>query len=240
MRKALVTGASRGIGQAIALELGRQNIEVYGTATSQTGADKITQMFADKDISGRGFVFRADSLESVQSLFSMLPVAPDIVVNNAGITRDMLLIKMKEDDWNDVIQTNLTALFQICKSAVRPMMKARWGRIINITSISGLMGNPGQSNYAAAKAGIIGFSKSLARELATRNITVNCIAPGFIETDMTREISDTVRTAITQTIPLGRFGKPEEIAPVVALLASDAGGYITGETICISGGLYMK
>ena len=235
--KALVTGASRGIGRAVALELGRRDVEVYGTATSQEGADAITQAFKEEGVSGGGCVLRVESSESIRDLFSTLPATPDILVNNAGVTRDGLLIKMSEDDWNDVIRTNLSALFRICKIAVRPMMKARWGRVINVTSISGLMGNAGQCNYAAAKAGVIGFSKSLARELASRNVTVNCVAPGFIDTDMTRTIPDAARATLIQTIPMRRFGKPEEIAPVVALLASEAGGYITGETICVSGGL---
>ena len=238
-RTALVTGVSRGIGQAIAVALGKQGMTVYGTATGKTGVEVIEQTFSDAGINGSGFILDLSSTESIQNLFSNLPNLPDVLVNNAGITRDGLLLRMTEEDWNAVIQTNLTSLFHICKIASKGMVKARWGRIINITSVSGLMGNAGQCNYAAAKAGVTGFSKTLARELATRNITVNCIAPGFIETDMTASLSEDIRTQVAQMIPLGRFGKPEEIASAAVLLASEAGAYITGETININGGLVM-
>ena len=241
--KALITGASRGIGYAIALELGRNGAEVYGTATQEKGLEQIAKMLKDENIQGKPFLLNVTDSDSVTQLFSQLEkegLAPDILVNNAAITRDGLLIKLSAEDWNDVIQTNLSSVYQISKFCIRGMMKKRWGRIINIASISGLMGNAGQCNYAAAKAGIIGFSKSLAREVAVRNITVNCIAPGFIDTDMTQALPEKLRADLCQQIPVKRFGKPEEIARFITVLASDAGGYITGETINISGGLYMS
>ena len=240
---ALVTGASRGIGRAIALELGRQGAIVAGTATTIDGAGSISEYFSQNGIQGQGFcldVSSTDAVESVMNAISAyLGAAPLILVNNAGITRDNLLMRMKEEEWHSVINTNLNALYRVCRIAVKAMTKARWGRIINISSVVASSGNPGQSNYAASKAAAEGFSRSLAREIGSRGITVNAIAPGFIDTDMTRALNEKqIETLLTQ-IPLARFGKPEEIASVAAFLASDAGGYITGETIQVNGGMYM-
>lgn len=240
---ALVTGASRGIGQAIAFALGKMGATVVGTATSESGADKITAALAEQKINGVGMMLNVGSQESIDAVFSLIESQfglPNIVVNNAGITRDTLLMRMKQDDWDDVINTNLTSIFRVSKAALKGMTKARWGRIINIGSVVGSMGNMGQTNYAAAKAGIMGFAKSMAREVGSRNITVNTVAPGFIDTDMTKELPENHKTMLLSQIPLGRLGQPEEIASVVAFLASDAAGYITGETIHVNGGMYMN
>jgi len=239
---ALVTGASRGIGQAIALELGRRGATVIGTATTDSGAAKIDVFFQENAIKGKGLALNvaddqsvASALEDIQKTFG----APLILVNNAGITRDNLLMRMKDDEWFEVINTNLNGLFRLSKAVLRGMTKARFGRIINIGSVVGQMGNAGQSNYAAAKAGLEGFSRALAREVGSRAITVNTVAPGFIDTDMTRELPEAQREALTAQIPLARLGKPEEIAQAVAFLASDEAAYITGATLPVNGGLYM-
>jgi 3-oxoacyl-[acyl-carrier protein] reductase len=239
----LVTGASRGIGQAIAFALGKAGATVVGTATSENGAEKIAAALKEQNIKGAGFVLDVGSQESVDAVFAKMESdfgLPHIVVNNAGITRDTLLMRMKQDDWDAVINTNLSSIFRVSKAALKGMTKARWGRIINIGSVVGSMGNMGQTNYAAAKAGIMGFVKSLAREVGSRNITVNNVAPGFIDTDMTKELPENHKTLLLNQIPLGRLGQPEEIASVVAFLASDAAGYITGETIHVNGGMYMN
>lgn len=236
---ALVTGASRGIGAAIAASLAGAGAVVIGTATSQRGADAITESLG---ASGRGEVLDVSDAGSVDALLSRIGKedgAPTIVVNNAGITRDNLLMRMKAEEWDDVLSTNLSGVYRVCKSSVRGMVKARHGRIINIASVIGIMGNAGQANYAAAKAGIIGFSKSLARELGARNITVNVVAPGFIDTDMTRELPDEQRNALLAQVPLGRLGLAQDIASAVTFLASDAAAYITGETLHVNGGMLM-
>lgn len=239
---ALVTGASRGIGRAIALELGRQGATVVGTATSAAGADAISAAFAQAGINGGGEVLDvadaqacADLVDAVGKRFG--PIT--ILVNNAGITRDNLAMRMKDEEWNAVIETNLTAVFRLCRLVIRPMMKARAGRIINITSVVGEGGNPGQANYAAAKAGVAGMSRALAQELGSRNITVNCVAPGFIDTDMTRQLPEEAKNAMLGQIALGRFGEPADIARAVAFLAGPDAGYITGETLHVNGGMYM-
>lgn len=236
---ALVTGASRGIGAAIAASLAGAGAVVIGTATSQRGADAITKSLG---ASGRGEVLDVSDPGSVDALLSRIGKAdgaPTIVVNNAGITRDNLLMRMKAEEWDDVLSTNLSGVYRVCKGSVRGMMKARHGRIINIASVIGIIGNAGQANYAAAKAGVIGFSKSLARELGSRNITVNVVAPGFIDTDMTRELPDEQRTALLAQVPLGRLGLAQDIAAAVTFLASDAAAYITGETLHVNGGMLM-
>jgi 3-oxoacyl-[acyl-carrier protein] reductase len=238
-RTALVTGASRGIGRAIAEALAGQGAIVVGTATSEQGAVAITSYLSALSSGSRGAVLDVGSDASVEALFAGLAAAPEIVVNNAGITRDNLLMRMKSEEWNDVISTNLSSLYRVCKASMRGMMKARYGRIINITSVVGLIGNAGQTNYAAAKAGMIGFTKSLAREIASRNITVNAVAPGFIETDMTRALDEKQVQALRDQIPLARLGTSTDIAAAVAFLASDLGGYITGETLNVNGGLSM-
>jgi len=235
---ALVTGASRGIGQGIALALGKAGAQLIGTATTTAGAEKITDFFKQQSINGQGQVLDAGSPESIQQLMDSI-VTPSILINNAAITRDTLVMRMKDEDWQSVIDTNLTAIYHLSKACLRTMMKARYGRIITITSVVGLTGNAGQANYAAAKAGVIGFSKSLAREVGSRGITVNTIAPGFIETDMTQTIPDAQRTALLQQIPLNRTGKTDDIASAVVFLASDAASYITGETLHVNGGMYM-
>ncbi len=239
---ALVTGASRGIGKAIAQALGAENATVIGTATSQAGADAISATFAKNNIKGTGMVLDVADSESVTNCLKQVTEefgAPDILVNNAGITRDTLLMMMKDAQWEDIINTNLGSVFRMSKAVLRPMMKKRDGRIINISSVVGATGNPGQSNYAAAKAGVVGFSKSLAREIGSRNITVNTVAPGFIDTDMTRELAQEQRETLSSQIPLGRLGTVEDVASAVVFLASPAAAYITGETIHVNGGMYM-
>lgn len=236
---ALVTGASRGIGAAIATALGNAGATVIGTATSDGGADAISAALGDQ---GRGLVLDVSSDESVQAALKDIQTnegAPTIAVNNAGITRDNLLMRMKPEEWDDVISTNLSGVFRVSKGVLRGMMKAKGGRIINIASVIGIMGNAGQANYGAAKAGIIGFTKSLAREVGSRNITVNVVAPGFIDTDMTRVLPDEQREAMLSQVPLGRLGDVQDIAAAVAFLASPAGAYITGETLHVNGGMLM-
>ncbi|MDY6941837.1 MAG: 3-oxoacyl-ACP reductase FabG [Pseudomonadota bacterium] len=239
---ALVTGASRGIGRAIALELGKRGFRVVGTATSESGASRIEESLKDAGIDGVGQVLNVADPSSISDLISSLkeaPGEPSVLVNNAGITRDNLLMRMKNEEWEDIISTNLSSVFRMSQACLRPMMKARWGRIISIASVVGVMGNAGQSNYAAAKAGIIGFSKSLAREVGSRGITVNVVAPGFIATDMTDALTEEQRSAILGQVALGRLGKPEDIAKAVGFLASDDAAYVTGETLHVNGGLYM-
>ena len=240
---ALVTGASRGIGRAIAVELVAQGATVAGTATSEAGAEQITKMLAQEGSQGRGFVLNVTDeaqmeqvLNAAQDEFGRLYA----LVNNAGITRDNLLMRMKDSEWDEIIEINLKAVFRLCRLCMRELIRAREGRIINVVSVSGEMGNPGQTNYAAAKAGVIGFSKSLAREIASRNVTVNCVAPGFIDTDMTRGLSEAQRQAVVQYVPLGRLGQPAEVAGAVAYLASPLAGYITGTTIDVNGGMLMR
>ncbi|WP_339858098.1 3-oxoacyl-ACP reductase FabG [Pseudohongiella acticola] len=240
---ALVTGASRGIGRAIAAELGSQGAIVAGTATTDEGAQAITEFLASQGVKGAGFRLDVSSTEAVETVMATIAAdlggAPLILVNNAGITRDNLLMRMKEDEWGSVINTNLNSLYRVCRVALKSMTKARWGRIINISSVVASSGNPGQTNYAASKAAVEGFSRSLAREIGSRGITVNSIAPGFIDTDMTRALTEKQIETLLVQIPLARFGKPEEIASVASFLASDAGAYITGETIQVNGGMYM-
>lgn len=238
-RVALVTGASRGIGAAIAASLAGAGATVIGTATSSGGADAIGGTLAG---SGRGVVLNVASEESVVGVIKDIQAnegAPTIVINNAGITRDNLLMRMKADEWDDVISTNLSGIYRVCKASLRGMMKARGGRIINIASVIGVMGNAGQANYSAAKAGIIGFSKSLAREVGSRNITVNVVAPGFIDTDMTKGLADAQRESMLGQVPLARLGDVRDIADSVLFLASDSAGYITGETLHVNGGMLM-
>ncbi|GLX12626.1 3-oxoacyl-[acyl-carrier-protein] reductase FabG [Pseudomonas straminea] len=240
---ALVTGASRGIGQAIALELGRQGAVVIGTATSEAGAERIAATLKENGIEGTGLMLNvsndesvAATLEKIQKDFGQVLV----LVNNAGITRDNLMLRMKDEEWYDVIDTNLNSLYRLSKAVLRGMTKARFGRIINIGSVVGAMGNAGQVNYAAAKAGLEGFGRALAREVGSRSITVNAVAPGFIDTDMTRELPEAQREALLTQIPLGRLGQAQEIANVVSFLASDGAAYVTGATIPVNGGMYMS
>ena len=240
----LVTGASRGIGKAIAETLAAAGATVVGTATSDAGAEKITEYLSSIEgaKAGKGMCLNVADDASIKEVTDAIKNefgAISILVNNAGITRDNLLMMMKDDQWNDIIQTNLTSIFKLSKIVIRPMMKARKGRIINIASVVGLTGNPGQTNYSAAKAGILGFSKSLAREIGSRNITVNTVAPGFIDTDMTRQLPEEQRDALTAQIPLNKLGDPQDIANAVAFLASPEAGYITGETINVNVGMYM-
>ena len=238
----LVTGATRGIGQAIALELGRQGAVVAGTATSEAGAQAIGAYLLAAGIKGAGFAMNVNDAAQVEAtLAAVQKQCGDIaiLVNNAGITRDNLLLRMKEEEWDDIMSTNLKSVYRLSKLVLRPMMKARQGRIINITSVVGVMGNAGQTNYAAAKAGMIGFSKSLAREIGSRNITVNCVAPGFIDTDMTRDLDATQRAALIGQIPLARLGAVDDIAGAVAFLAGPAAAYITGATLHVNGGMLM-
>jgi 3-oxoacyl-[acyl-carrier protein] reductase len=239
---ALVTGASRGIGRAIALELGRRGATVVGTATSEAGAQTITQTLADAGLKGRGLVLNVATQASVDALLAQLEQgegAPSILINNAGITRDNLLLRMKPDEWDEIINTNLGSVYRMSKAVLRGMMKARRGRIVSIASIVGVMGNAGQTNYAAAKAGIIGFTKSLAREVGSRGITVNVVAPGFIATDMTAQLPAEQQQLLVQQVSLGRLGGVDDIAHAVAFLASPQAGYITGETLHVNGGMYM-
>jgi len=239
---ALVTGASRGIGKAIALDLAAQGATVIGTATSEAGAENISAYLSEAGATGAGKCLNVTEAEMITSVLAEITKefgVPTILVNNAGITRDNLLMRMKDDEWDDIIQTNLTSVFRTSKACLRGMMKAKGGRIINIASVVGVMGNAGQTNYAAAKAGIIGFSKSLAREVGARNITVNTIAPGFIDTDMTKGLPEEQREALTKQIPLQSLGQPEDIAKAVTFLAGDGGAYITGQTLNVNGGMYM-
>ena len=237
---ALVTGASRGIGQAIADELAQCGAKVIGTATTEAGANAINERL--KGSGGHGAVLNVTDPKACEQVIDLIVKdfgGINILVNNAGITRDQLAMRMKSDEWMDVIDTNLSAVFRLSQAVLRPMMKARGGRIINITSIEGHMGNPGQVNYAAAKAGVSGMTRALAREIGSRNITVNCVAPGFIDTDMTRSLSEEQQTALKVNIPLARLGSPEDVAHAVAFLASPAAGYITGNTLHVNGGLYL-
>lgn len=239
---ALVTGASRGIGHAIALALAKAGARVIGTATSPEGVAKLTATLASHGCNGRGALLDAGDGASIDALVAGLEAAgelPTILVNNAAITRDTLLLRMKQEDWDRVIATNLTSVFRLSKACIRRMVKERRGRIVNLTSVVGLTGNPGQANYAAAKAGLLGFTKSLAQELASRGITVNAVAPGFIDTDMTRALTEEQRAALMTRVPLGRLGTPEDIAAAVLFLASPQAAYITGETLHVNGGMYM-
>ena len=241
-RVALVTGASRGIGRAIALQLGRDGATVVGTATTETGAADIDAALRDAGINGRGMVLNVTDAAACEAAMAEIDQdlgAVAILVNNAGITRDNLAMRMKDDEWDAVIETNLKAVFRMSRLFMRGMMKMRFGRIINITSVVGEAGNPGQANYAAAKAGVAGMSRALAQELGSRNITVNCVAPGFIDTDMTRELPEAQRNALLAKIPLGRLGDAAEIAGTVSFLASPVAAYITGSTINVNGGMYM-
>jgi len=236
---ALVTGASRGIGASIARSLAAAGATVVGTATSQGGADGISATLGDK---GRGIVLNVADPDSVAAAIKEIQGSegnPTILVNNAGITRDNLLMRMKQDEWDDVVATNLTGIFSVCKACLRGMMKAKKGRIINIASVVAVMGNPGQANYAATKAGMVGFSKSLAREIGSRGITVNVVAPGFVDTDMTRDLPEANRAAMLSQVPLGRLGDSDDIANAVLFLASGGGAYITGETLHVNGGMVM-
>ncbi len=237
---ALVTGASRGLGKAIALELAKRGATVVGTATSESGAQGITEMLSGRQ--GRGVVLNVTDADACDALLAELGKegGPHILVNNAGITRDGLAMRMKNEDWSDVIGTNLDAVFRLSRGVLRVMMKARAGRIINVTSVVGSAGNPGQANYAAAKAGVAGMTRALARELGSRNITVNCVAPGFIDTDMTRALGDDQTAALLGQIPLGRLGQPADVANAVAFLAGPQSGYITGTTLHVNGGMFMQ
>lgn len=240
---ALVTGASRGIGRAIALDLAKSGAKVVGTATSEAGAAAITDAFSQAGRSGEGAVLDVNDTQAAEALLDRIQVAHGaiaILVNNAGITRDGLAMRMKDEDWQAVLDTNLGSVFRMSRLVMRPMMKARFGRIINITSVVGSSGNAGQANYAAAKAGVAGMSRALARELGSRSITVNCVAPGFIDTDMTRALSPDQVTVLQQQIPLGRFGDPNDVASAVRFLASREAGYITGVTLHVNGGMYME
>ncbi|RRJ84703.1 3-oxoacyl-ACP reductase FabG [Aestuariirhabdus litorea] len=240
---ALVTGASRGIGQAIALQLGKLGATVVGTATSDAGAEKIAATLAENGVTGTGMTLDVCDDQSIDTLIKAITEqfgAPLILVNNAGITQDNILMRMKDAQWDDVISTNLSSIYKLSKACLRGMTKARWGRIINISSVVGSMGNLGQTNYAAAKAGVEGFSRSLAREIGSRGITVNSVAPGFIDTDMTKDLPEDHKTHLLAQIPAARLGKPEEIAAAVAFLASEGGGYVTGETLHVNGGMYMS
>ncbi|KMK52317.1 3-ketoacyl-ACP reductase [[Actinobacillus] muris] len=237
---ALVTGATRGIGKAIAQELVEKGVFVIGTATSEKGAEAISAYLGEK---GKGLVLNVTDADSIDATLAQIKAEVgeiDILVNNAGITRDNLLMRMKDEEWFDIMQTNLTSVYRLSKAMLRAMMKKRFGRIITIGSVVGSMGNPGQTNYCAAKAGVIGFSKSLAKEVASRGITVNVVAPGFIATDMTDELSDEQKQAILSQIPAGQLGQPKDIAKAVAFLASDDAAYINGETLHVNGGLYMQ
>lgn len=242
-RVALVTGASRGIGRAIAESLADAGHTVIGTATSAQGASGITEYLGEAGAAGRGMaldVTDGDSIRAVLETISSEVGPPTILVNNAGITRDNLMMRMKDEEWDSIIETNLSSIYRVTKGCLRGMMKARWGRVINISSVVAATGNAGQANYAAAKAGIQGYTRSLAREVGSRGVTVNAVAPGFIDTDMTRALGEEQRRELTQQIPLGTLGRPDHIAAMVAFLASDAGEYITGQTIHVNGGMYMS
>ncbi len=239
---ALITGASRGIGKATALALGHQGMFVAGTATTEAGAEAITAFLREEGVEGQGLVADVSDADSVAALLeeiATLAGLPVVVVNNAGVTRDNLLLRMKAEEWESVVNTNLNSMYRVCKACLKGMTKARFGRIINISSVVGSSGNAGQTNYAATKAGIEGFTRSLAKEIGSRGITVNAVAPGFIETDMTDALPEEQKLALLGQVPLGRLGRPEEIANVVAFLASDQGSYITGETLHVNGGMYM-
>ncbi len=241
-RVALVTGASRGIGKAIAQRLANAGYAVAGTATSEGGAGAISDYLSEMGATGKGYCLNVTEQESVDSVLQQIKEdlgAPVILVNNAGITRDNIMLRMKQEEWDGVIDTNLSSVYRMCKACVRGMTKARWGRIVNISSVVGAMGNPGQANYAAAKAGMEGFSRAMAREFGSRGITVNAVAPGFIDTDMTRELSDTQKETMLAQIPAGRLGDPDEIAAAVEFLVSDQAGYVTGATLPVNGGMYM-
>ena len=239
---ALVTGATRGIGKAIAAELSAQGAIVVGTATSESGAASIKNALVAAGNTGTGIVLNVSDSESIKKAYDFITEnyeAPSIVVNNAGITKDNIMLRMKDEEWDDVINTNLTSIYRVTKAALRAMTKARWGRIINISSVVGAVGNAGQANYAASKAGIEGFTRALAREVASRGITVNAVAPGFIDTDMTKGLAEAHKEGLLTQIPANRLGRAEEIAATVAFLASDGAAYITGETIQVNGGMYM-
>jgi 3-oxoacyl-[acyl-carrier protein] reductase len=241
-KAALVTGASRGIGRAILEQLARNGFYAVGTATSTDGADAIRKQLANAGFEGRGYQVRVDDSASVQAFVERLKsddIVPLVLVNNAGVTRDNLLLRMTDDEWNDVINTNVSSLYRLCKPLLRGMTRARWGRIVNVSSVVGRMGNAGQTNYVASKSAIEGFTRALALEVGSRNITVNAIAPGFIATDMTEALSEEQKQAMLARVPLGRMGAVDEVAQLVAYLVSDAAAYITGETIHINGGLYM-
>ena len=239
----LVTGATRGIGKAIALTMGKAGATVIGTATSEAGANNVSQMLDDEKISGKGIVLDVTDNDQISKLDETIKKdfgSVDILINNAGITRDNILLRMKEDEWEDIINTNLSSIYKMSKSVLRGMIKKRSGRIISITSVVGAMGNAGQTNYAAAKAGIIGFTKSLAREVGVRGVTVNAIAPGFIETDMTDSLPQDQKEALASQIPMGRLGTTDEVAQTVLFLAGDGGSYITGQTLHVNGGMYSS
>ena len=238
----LITGASRGIGQAIAIKMGQSGAVVIGTATTENGASAINQYLEKSGIKGMGIALNVNDAEQINHALQTIREKfgeVEILVNNAGITRDNLLVRMKDEEWDDILETDLKSVFRLSRAVLRAMMKARYGRIINISSVVGAMGNLGQTNYAAAKAGIAGFTKSLAREVGSRNITVNCVAPGFIDTDMTRSLPNEHQQSLIQHVPLGRLGRPEEVAVAVAFLASSSASYITGSTIHVNGGMYM-
>lgn len=239
---ALVTGASRGIGQAIAFAMGRANAFVVGTATTEEGAKNIQKAFDQAGQKGVGLVLNVANMDSVEATMAIIKEKygmPTILINNAAITRDNLMLRMKDEEWESVIETNLNSIFRVTKVCLRDMLKARWGRIISIGSVVGSTGNPGQVNYAAAKAGLVGFTKALAQEIGSREVTVNAVAPGFIDTDMTRELPEEQRQLLLQRIPMQRLGRADEIAAAVAFLASDAASYITGQVLHVNGGMYM-
>jgi 3-oxoacyl-[acyl-carrier protein] reductase len=241
-RVALVTGATRGIGKAILHALAKAGCSVVGTATSTSGAETISAALAEAGLQGEGLMLDVNDAAQVDAAIEGIQARHgriDILVNNAGITRDNLLMRMKDDEWNSILETNLTSVFRLSRAVLRPMMKAHFGRIVNIASVVGVSGNAGQTNYAAAKAGMIGFSKSLAQEVGSRGITVNCVAPGFIDTDMTKGLPEAARGKLMERIPLGKLGTPEDIAHAVAYLASDGAAYVTGATLHVNGGMYM-